>query len=60
MKKTAPINILVEPDIKKKLQEKARALNINLTQYIEKIGKEPVVFIDENFKAMFKAMSLNM
>jgi len=60
MKKTAPINIVVEPNTKKKLQEKAKSLNLNLTQYIEKVGKEPVVFIDENIRAMFKAMNLNM
>ena len=58
MKKTAPINIMVTPETKKKLLEKARSLNLSTTEYIEKIALEPVIFLDENAKVMLKSLSL--
>ena len=56
--KTAPINVLVEPETKKKLQEKAQALNLSITQYIEKISLEQVIFLDPNAKALLKSLQL--
>lgn len=51
-KKTASINIMVEPEIKKHLKEKAAALNLDLTGYIEKIAKEDLIFMDANVKKL--------
>lgn len=56
--KTAPINIMVEPNTKKKLIEKANALGLSLTAYVEKIGEEPIVFLDNNAKLILKALEL--
>ena len=58
MKKTASINIMVEPEVKKILQEKAKALGLSLTQYIEKLGSEPIIFADENVKLLLKTLNL--
>ena len=58
MKKTAQINIMVSPETKKQLKQKAVALNLTLTSYIEKVANEPVAFLDENVKALFSAIQL--
>lgn len=50
MKKTSHINILVEPDVKRKILEKATALNLSITKYFEKVAKEDIIFLDENVK----------
>ena len=60
MKKTTAINIMVESEIKKKLLEKARALGLSLTGYIEKIAREPVIFTDENAKLLLRTLDLRM
>ncbi len=57
-KKTAPISLMVEPDIKKKLKDKANSLGLTLTSYLEKIATERIVFLDENAKALLEAMKL--
>jgi hypothetical protein len=56
--KTTPINIMVEAETKKKLLEKAKALNLSLTSYIEKIANEPVCFIDSNVQAILHSLNL--
>lgn len=58
MKKTAQINLMVEPETKRKLLEKAKALNLSLTSYIEKVGLEPVCFLDSNVKTILSALNL--
>jgi len=58
--KTAPINLMVEPETKKKLVDKAKQLNMTITSYLEKIALEPVIFVDENLKAMLKTFTLNI
>lgn len=45
MGKTAPINLMVEPHIKKDLKAKAKAQGLNLTQYLEKIASQPIIFV---------------
>ena len=60
MKKTTPINIMVEAETKKRLLEKAKALNLTLTAYIEKIALEPVCFLDSNVRLILKSLNLNM
>ena len=50
MRKSTPINVMVESEIKKKLLYKAKVLGLTLTGYIEKIANEPVIFLDENVK----------
>ncbi len=57
-KKTAQINLMVEPNIKKKLQDKANSLNLTLTSYLEKIASEQIVFLDENVRVLLESMKL--
>ena len=57
-KKTAPINILVEVETKKKLKDKADQMGISITQFIEKIAQEDIVFLDANFKRVAKLFNL--
>jgi hypothetical protein len=59
-KKTTPINLMVEPEVKKRLKDKAKALGLTLTAYLEKIANEPVVYLDENLKSFVKALKLNV
>jgi hypothetical protein len=59
MKKTSQINIMVEPQVKQKLLEKSKSLNLTLTGYVEKIALEPVCFLDENVKQVLSALKLN-
>jgi len=54
--KTAEIKVMVEPEVKRKLQEKARELGLSTTGFIEKIAKEPVVFMDNNVKKLIEGM----
>ena len=58
--KTASINIMVEPEIKKKLKEKADAMNLSITQLIEKVGKEDIAFLDDNFRKIARYFKLSM
>ena len=58
MKKTSAINIMVLPEVKKRLKEKADALGLSLTQYIEKLGSEPIIFADENVKLLLRTLDL--
>ncbi len=58
MKKTTQINLMVEPEVKKKLLDKAKALNLTLTAYIEKIALEPVCFLDSNVKIILESLNL--
>jgi len=56
MRKTAEIKVMIEPDTKRKLQEKAKELGLTVTGFIEKIAREPVVFMDENVKKLIYGM----
>ena len=58
MKKTAQINIMVEPQTKQRLQDKAKALSLTLTSYFEKIANEPVCFLDSNVKMILESLKL--
>ena len=51
---------MVEPEVKKKLREKAQALGLTLTSYIEKVAREPVIFTDENAKLLLRTLDLSM
>ena len=46
MRKTAPINIKVEPKVKKKINKKAEELGLTTTSFIEKIANEEIVFVN--------------
>jgi len=54
--KTAEIKVMVQPETKKKLKDKADQLNLTITGFIEKIAKEPIVFMDSNVKNIFESM----
>jgi len=56
MKKTTPLNLMLEKETKKKIKEKADKLGLSLTGYIEKIANEPVVFLDANVKSLMKML----
>jgi len=58
MNKTAPINLMVSDKVKKNLQDKANALGLTLTGYIEKIAGEPVIFLDDNARLLIKTLSI--
>jgi hypothetical protein len=60
MKKTSQINLMVEPEIKKRLIEKAKALNLTLTAYVEKIAQEPVCFLDSNVRTILESLKLKV
>lgn len=60
MKKTAQINLMVEPETKKRLLDKAKALNLTLTGYIEKIALEPVCFLDSNVRIILESLKLKV
>jgi len=60
MKKTSAINLMVEPEIKKKLKAKAEDTGLTLTAFIEKIAREEIVFLDSNFKKVAVLFKLGM
>lgn len=60
MNKTSPINIMVTPDVKKKLKDKAEQMQLSITQLIERIALEDIVFLDTNFKKAAKLFNLSM
>ena len=56
MKKTESIKAIVEPDIKKKFKDKAIELGLSVTGFIEKIAREPIVFMDKNVQTFIDNM----
>jgi len=59
MRKTAFINVAVEPEVKKKLKEKARELGLSLTCYLEKIATERIIFIDKNIRNLMAMLKFS-
>jgi antitoxin component of RelBE/YafQ-DinJ toxin-antitoxin module len=59
-KKTASINIMVQEELKKKLKEKSEQMGLSITQFIEKIALEDIVFLDQNFKKAAQLFKLSM
>lgn len=47
-RKTAPINIKVKPEIKRKINQKAESFGLTTTALIEKIAKDEIVFAKTN------------
>ena len=58
MKKTAQVNLMITSENKKRLLEKAKALNLTLTGYFEKIAQEPVCFLDNNVRLILESLKL--
>ena len=52
--KTSPVNIMLTPEAKAKLKQKADEMGISITQLIEKIAIEDICFLDSNFKKAAK------
>lgn len=50
-KKTAHIHLMISPNHKKLLKEKAEELGLDLTEFIEKIAKERLIFFPKDIKA---------
>lgn len=59
MKKTAEIKAIVEPETKTSFRKKAEQQGLSITAFIEKIAREPIVFLDRNVKALLEALRLN-
>ena len=57
MKKTASINVMVDNETKKRLLDKSKSLGMSITAYIEKISREPIVFLDSNVRALLNALN---
>ena len=57
-----PKKIFLEPEDWKKLEKKADTLNFtgkgSLSRYIEKVAKEPIVFMDSNARTLLDALDL--
>jgi len=53
-KKTNSLHLRISSDLKRRLKEKAENLGLKLTNYIEKIANEPIIFMDDNVKRLIK------
>lgn len=57
-----PLKIYIEESDEHKLKIKAEQLGFigrgSLSRYISKVAREPICFIDENVRAMLKALNL--
>lgn len=58
-KKTTPINLMVESEVKEKLLQKSKELNLSLTNFFEKIANEPIVFLDNNTKKLLQVFKFS-
>jgi hypothetical protein len=58
MKKTAVIKITTTTEIKSKLLEKSKEMNLTITGFIEKVSLEPIAFLDKNVISIFKILNL--
>ena len=58
--KTSFLSCRLELEIKKKIKQKAEELGLDLTEFINKIAKEDIVFLDKNLKRLFSAMKLEV
>ena len=60
MKRT--IKIYLEPEDEKELKKKAERLGFigrgYLTRFVEKMAREPTIFLDENAKMMLRTLDL--
>jgi predicted DNA-binding ribbon-helix-helix protein len=50
------LSVRLDSEIKKQLKQKAASINLTLTQFIEKIANEPIVFLDDNVKRLLGAI----
>lgn len=58
MTKTGRIEIRLSPEDKRKLQYKADELGLSITELIEKIANEPIIFMDANVKQIISLMKI--
>lgn len=49
-KKNDSLHLRVSVESKKRLKDKAENLGLSITNYIEKVANEPVIFMDENIR----------
>lgn len=54
-KKTDYIQIRISPENKKKLIEKSKELNLNLSEYLERVAENQVLFISHRVKIMLES-----
>ena len=52
--KTAFIQIRISQENKKKLKDKAKEFNLNLSELIEKVAENEVLFISKGIKVMLE------
>lgn len=58
MKKTNSLHLRISTQAKTNLENKAKNLGLNLTNYIEKVANEPVVFIDDNIQKFLRRIDV--
>lgn len=58
MTKTHHLDIRLSPEDKRKLQYKADELGLTITELIEKIANEPIIFMDANVKQILALMKI--
>lgn len=56
MKKNNSLHLRIATSDKEKLKIKAKNLGLNPTQYIEKVAREPIIFMDKNIKKFMKKL----
>ena len=56
--KTAVLNCRLNAEDKTRLIEKAHELHLTLTTFLEKLAREPVVFLDKNSQILLEALKL--
>jgi len=58
--KTSYLYCRLEAEVKKQLKQKADELNLDLTEFIRKIAREEIVFLDKNLRKLFDVISLEV
>lgn len=58
-KKTESILVMVSPEIKKKLKDKASSSGLSITAFLEHIAVNEIVILDDNFKKAAKLFTSN-
>ncbi len=49
-KKNSSLHLRISKESKKRLEDKAENLGLSITNYIEKVANEPIIFIDKNIR----------
>ena len=56
--KNSEIKVMVSYEVKQKFLAKCLEAGLSQTAFIEKVSNEPIVFLDNNTRALIEALSL--